>query len=66
MAHNCKEYNTFFVETTEGLKELQLCTQWVEHSVLPTLTGADKDAMLSFFIYIFASVFVYHMIRRLF
>lgn len=66
MAYNCNEYKTFFVHTTEGVKELRLCTAWVEHSVLPNITGADKDAMLSFAISIFASVFVYKMIRRLF
>lgn len=62
----CNEYKTFDVYTSEGIKRLQLCTEWVEHSVLPTLSNADRDAMILFFIGVFVLVFAYKQIRKLF
>ena len=42
------------------------CLKWVDFSLLPTLTTADKDHLLKWTIGIFATVFVVKMIRRLF
>ena len=48
----------------------QTCTKWIleqpSSSILPTLSTADKDAMLLWFVSIFAVVFVVRSIIRLF
>lgn len=42
------------------------CLKWVDFSLLPVLTVADRDHLLKWAIGIFATVFVVKMIRRLF
>lgn len=42
------------------------CLKWVDFSLLPELTTADRDYLLLWSISIFATVFIVKMIRRLF
>lgn len=41
------------------------CLQWVEHSYVPTLTNADRDAMIVWAVGIFAVVYVVRQLLRL-
>ena len=47
----------------------QTCTKWVEYQssngFLPTLTAAERDDMILWFVGIFAVVFIVKAIRRL-
>lgn len=43
-----------------------LCLKWVDYSLLPTLTTADRDQLLLWTIGIFSTVFIVRMIRRVF
>ena len=58
MAYECK--------TLQIQGELPVCTEWQEASVLPELTGADRDVILQWAIGIFALVFVVKKIMRFF
>lgn len=65
MAHICEQLSTPNIDTG-----LQTCEQWAVYepssSILPTLSTADKDAMLLWFVSIFVVVFVVKSILRLF
>lgn len=64
MAYICETLSSPGLNTAQ-----QTCSNWVEYQpsngFLPTLTTAERDDMLLWFIGIFAVVFIVKAIRRL-
>ncbi|AXH78061.1 MAG: hypothetical protein [Inoviridae sp.] len=60
MSYQCKTL------VTPQNSELPVCTEWQESTLLPDLTTADRDILLSWAIGIFALVFIVRKIMRLF
>ena len=64
MAYVCETLSSPAIITGQ-----QTCTKWVVQqstSILPTLTTADRDALIIFFVSTFAVVFTVRMLRKLF